>query len=216
MCCVSYLCAELYSGACLLFLSCGLGAGSVHITLPLPALIFATTVPWNQYSSPVLSFPENVCGLSIPHTQTPTPMLCYEKQHKPECLGFRHSPQLPVRYTLAFPTASLSHLTLPFWAGVLELTVKNLSKWCHPSCASDPLWNFLNISISRWNLKGVKILEEQIGSKMSDICVAMLSLIHLTGQGKERKNKQVKVHQMKTLLLRKESIDKVHREHTVW
>ena len=38
ICCVSYLCAELYSGARLLFSSCVLGAGSVHRTLPLPAL----------------------------------------------------------------------------------------------------------------------------------------------------------------------------------
>ena len=51
ICCVSYLCAELYSGAWLLFLSRGLGAGSLHRTLPLPALIkppqslFTSTAP---------------------------------------------------------------------------------------------------------------------------------------------------------------------------
>ena len=56
ICCVSYLCAELYSGAWLLFLSCGLGAGSLHRTLPLPALIlsplslFTSTAPLHFHS----------------------------------------------------------------------------------------------------------------------------------------------------------------------
>ena len=38
----------------------------------------------------------------------------------------------------------------------------------------------------------IKILEENIGSKISDIsCVAMFLLIHLLEQGKQKKNKQM-------------------------
>ena len=59
VCCVSYLCAELYSGARLQFLSCGLGAGNMPMTIPLPALVFATLDPSNQSCLPIIWFPGN-------------------------------------------------------------------------------------------------------------------------------------------------------------
>ena len=59
VCCVSYLCAELYSGARLRFLSCGLGAGNMPMTISFPALVFPTTVPSNQSCAPIIRFPGN-------------------------------------------------------------------------------------------------------------------------------------------------------------
>ena len=73
VCCVSYLCAELYSRARLPILSCGLGVESVPRTLPLPDLIFATPVPSDQFT--VLRYFgswELLRPLNTSHTQVDT------------------------------------------------------------------------------------------------------------------------------------------------
>ena len=124
-----YLCAELY------FLSCGLGAESVPRTLPLPALIFATPVLSCQFTI-ILRFSSlGTTEASEHHTHSHTYMHTHghRSTHSQTLfgkalsslwsLGFAHSPQLPLKCTVAFPMVPLipppSHLAFPSRAGVL-------------------------------------------------------------------------------------------------
>ena len=62
----------------------------------------------------------------------------------------------------------------------------------------------------------IKILEENIGSKMQTFLIAIFCQYISLGKGNKGQNKQIGLHQTKKLCTAKESINKMKREPTEW
>ena len=66
-------------------------------------------------------------------------------------------------------------------------------------------------------LEAIILLEENIGSKISDICHSnIFFLIYLLGQGKQKKKQRKGLHQTENFCTAKEVINKMKRQPTEW
>ena len=160
VCCVCYLCPELYSGARLLFLSCRLVAGFAHRTLQGPTFSFFHPCPFLPELIPYILPPGELLRLLKPHRhpQAHMHMNTHPHTHPHTVLGKAQAWGLWVSgfsHSFLSVPSSLSHslyfslLTFPFRAGVLELSQKSLKQGCHPCCALDHLCDIVNIAMPR-------------------------------------------------------------------